>query len=385
MRRKAFLQYQWKEIRIAVLILGIMLLFGVLNMISVSDSSDIRDSDLMNNLLYLGNVSAGVNTLLYLGNVSAGVKTFSYAAYFISVVFAFSLFGIYGNTGKMDLFRSFPYTRREIWWRSYFMGSGILTMGYLVFALAAAIFYVGYWPTAHDAYLFSPAYEIFCSLDTLGNGLLYILEDWLITLGVFSLAVFARMAMGHVISALLVLAGLLTGPYLLLMDLSYRVMLQGNKMVHGNWALVDGVSYLADRLLVTTSHVENVFNDSTSYSYYDSAWGSVNIKYSTYEWSTIALWAGIVLAVSFFAYRMSKKDTAFSVVGRTPFVENLFIFCAGFYPAILVMLSSTDSVKGSLPVMLAVFLVIEGIMIHFFKRKRPGRYEKWNTWRGGDV
>lgn len=370
MRKKAFWVYQWKEIRIAVLVLGIVLVYGLLSMLAVSEEMYFHDYDV-----------AAVS-LLYLGNVATSGKFFSYAAWCIGGIFAFRLFGMYGETGKMELFRSLPYTRRGTWWRSYLMGSGILTIGYVIFAIVAAVFYFCYWPTAHDVYLQSPAYEVLCSLDTLGNAWMYLLEEWMIAMGVFSISVFARMAMGHLISALLVLAGLLTAPRLLLVDVGVRLVLRDNKLTHGNTELLDGIQYWADRLLITNSHAERELFYYTPYYYYDmeSASGIINVKYATYEWSTILLWMGIVVLAVIFAYQMCKKETAYSVVGRTPFLENLFIFFAGLYLAVL---SVSGGIRKNLPVMVVVFVLVEGIMIQLFKRKRQEKYEKWNTWKGG--
>lgn len=373
MRKKAFWEYQWKEIRIAVLVLGIVLVCGVLSMLAVSEEIFFYDYDVAS------------TSLLYLGNVARGGKIFSYAAWCMGGVFAFLLFGMYGDTGKMELFRSLPYTRRGTWWRSYLMGSGILTIGYVIFAIVAAILYFCYWPTAHDAYLQTPAYEILCSLDTLGNAWMFLLEEWIITLGVFSIAVFARMAMGHLISALLVLAGLLTAPSLLLINVGRQIISRDNKLAHGNTELLDGIQYWADWLLISRAHAERELFYYTSYFYYDvdSASGVVSVKYDTYEWSTIFLWMGMVVLATIFAYQMGKKETAYSVVGRTPFMENLFIFFAGLYLAMLLMFSMSGGISKSLPVLVAVFIVAEGIMIQLFKRKRQEKYEKWNTWKGG--
>lgn len=78
MRKKAFWEYQWKEIRIAVLVLGIALVCGVLSMLAVSEEIFFYDYDVAS------------TSLLYLGNVARGGKIFSYAAWCMGEYLPFS-------------------------------------------------------------------------------------------------------------------------------------------------------------------------------------------------------------------------------------------------------------------------------------------------------
>lgn len=385
MREIAFIEYQWKKIRIAVLILGLVLLYALLHMdISIElRAFDVLDAWQEWSLLDVFDF-IGENSLLYLGRVSGGVASYSHIAWVTAVFMAFALFEEYGDDGKLSLFRSLPYTKRQMWRCSWLMGGGIISVGYLVLAVASIFLYLFTYTVAHDAYLYSPAYEVLCSIDTLGNALLYILEECVIALGVFSVAVFARMAMGHVLAALLFLAGVFTAPSILLEELGRRLTLRGNGLGHGIMVLGERMMYLADRLLVKTAHLERSLDYYTPYHSYDEYSGHVTLEFCTYEWGTMVLWVGIGAVAMVFACRLTRKETAFSRIGRTPLLENLFILLAGLYPALLVMTGMSGGIRKSLPVMIVVFLMIEGIMVYFFKGNRGGKYEKWNTWRGGE-
>ena len=142
--------------------------------------------------------------------------------------------------------------------------------------------------------------------------------------------------------------------------------------------------YLAERLRVTTAHLERELDYYMPSHSYDEYSGHVTLEFYTYEWGTMALWVGIGAAAIAFACRLTRKETAFSRIGRTPLLENLFILLAGLYPALLVMTGMSVGIRKSLPVMIVVFLMIDGIMVYLFKGNRGRKYEKWNTWRGGE-
>ena len=141
--------------------------------------------------------------------------------------------------------------------------------------------------------------------------------------------------------------------------------------------------YLADRLQVTTAHLERELDYYMPSHSFDEYSGHVTLEFCTYEWCTMALWVGIGAAAMASAYALTKKETSFSKIGRTPLLENLFILLAGLYPALLVMTGMSSGIRKSLPVMIPIFLVVEGMMLYLFKGNRQGKYEKWNTWRGG--
>lgn len=382
MRERAFIDYQWKKVWAVVLYLGILLFYGLLDMFGI-----LLDADGIVGELNANNAIWGTQegTLLYLGRVSDGMSFYSHMNWIAAVFFAFSLFGEYGDDGRLCLFRSLPYTRKGLWRQSFLLGSGIVSAGYLVSSLAATVLYAGCYATVHDAYLYSPVYEVFCSIDTLGNAQMYILEEWVIALGIFSLAVFARMAMGHALAALLLLAGILTTPYLLLKDLGHRLSLRGSEPGRGIKALAEGMADLGDRLLASTAHLQRSFTYYRPSHYYDKTTGAICIGYCTYEWRTLFLWAAMGICAFFLAGRLTRREHAFSKIGKTPLMENLFILLAGLYPAVLVMCSMPGGIREILPMMLVVFLMMEGIMWWLFKGKRQKRYERWNTWRGGNY
>ena len=382
MRERALIDYQWKKVWGVVLYLGILVFYGLLDMFGILLDGDGIVGELNANDTIWGTQEGA---LLYLGRVADGMSFFSHVNWLAAALIAFLLFGEYGDEGRLCLFRSLPYTRKGLWRKSVLLGSGIISGGYLIFSVAATLLYAGCHDTVQNAYLYSPACEVLCSIDTLGNALMYILEEWVIALGIFSVAVFARMAMGHVLAAVLLLAGILTTPYLVLKELGDRLGLRGNEPGRGISALSGGMSDLGDRLLATTAHLERSLTYYRPSHYFDETTGAICIEYCTYEWRTLLLWAVIGIGAFLLAGRLSGREQAFSKIGRTPLLENLFILLAGVYPAVLVMCGMSCGIRRSLPMMLVVFLMMEGIMWWLFKGKRQKRYERWNTWRGGSY
>ena len=110
---------------------------------------------------------------------------FDYFAWLIAVLMAFHGFSEYAEEGKLSFFRSLPYTKKRVWIQWFFMGVGVLTFAYFIIAIVSVISYAEYFPIYQMMYLRTPIYDLLCRLDTAGNGLLYIMEHWIICLAIY--------------------------------------------------------------------------------------------------------------------------------------------------------------------------------------------------------
>ena len=227
-------------------------------------------------------------------------------------------------------------------------------------------------------YLRTPIYDLLCRLDTAGNGLLYIMEHWIICLAIYALAVFARMVMNHLVGALLTFVGILAAPYLTVHTLlEYRYLY---------WQSSAGTVLQWLEELLEIFHVTNIVSGIHYYDGIDYEAVS-SVDYRFYYPSAIFLWLGIAVVCSLLAYHMANQDHSSGKIGKNAVYENIFIVCTGLYVALLIPFTAyfRDKLSGHeklmLFLMLIAFSITEVIMVRLFKGK--GKYDHYNSWKSG--
>lgn len=379
MKNWAFYEYKLRQLVVPLILMAVLLVKCFYQMTCVPAQ-------------YLGDTLVDKESfeLFFLGRSIQPVTSNSILLWGIIFLLAFLLFREYGNQGMTELFRGLPYKKRALWFRSLFLGITVITIFYLLLALFALISYCCYWPEYHEEYLKLPAYDMLCRIDTLGNGWMFILQYWAVSLGIFSVAVFTRMAMGYGVAVVLSFLGITTAPYLLLEEIAYRFRIRKTPGA-GIW------QEWADRVLpLSVSCNSQLYfpgwdpdqvwwkgdgTGSTNVEYQMGVIQQVGAKYFMFDSVTILFWFGIAILFLILSYHMSEKECGFAIIARTSFYENAFFLGIGLYLALLVFCFVPGGISKSAPVMLLVFAVAETILLFVFKKK--GRYDYLQSGKGG--
>lgn len=309
---------------------------------------------------------------IFLENISSGCNLLTAVVIVFSVIIAMIGFEEFAKRESIEFLRSLPYARGKIWRTSYFLGAGFITLLFIGLLVATFINYQMTLYHVNEAYLCFSDYEAIREMDSMGNAMILILYHWIICMCIYSMAVFARVIMQNLFSAILTFLGILTFPYVLSIAIEFIGANNSPAIIKG---LINRLGIFSVVFPERTCHTEIL---------YENVIEKVDIVYYFPELDIAIIWAGMAILFTVLAYFMAKSEQNSGKIGKNAIYENIFIFGAGIYVAMLIpafgILEKMGKTKISI-LMIVVFVVTEIVLYRIFKAK--GKYDYLNATQEG--
>lgn len=375
--KKSLFLYKMKQLKSVYILMGALLLLVLF--LLFRSSKDTESFWVQMSMDYM--TSQSILKPIFLSEIYEIMQVFDLLFYVLAFVLAFYLFQEFTDRSKLTLFRSLPYTRKQIFGSWFVLGAVPLAAGYVVMAAATGIKFLLCHSVWYAKYLNTSFFLDYLKVDTLGNAWMMILQDFIVCMAVYALGVFARVVMNHFFSAGLVFVGILSAPYMIFWNIFQYLMYKGVD-ISGLEPVLDLVRFSSVSLLHSgeIGQEGSILLRNIAYKYRALDQG---YALGAYEPGIILLWLAFAALFTILAYRMATGEYSGARLGKTVVFENIFIVCTGLYFALLVLwtnIAMEHPAKYSIIIMVLIFAVVEWLMLRRFKGK--GRYDALNTWQG---
>ncbi|MDE6254420.1 MAG: hypothetical protein K2M78_17595 [Lachnospiraceae bacterium] len=341
---KSYIKYRLKRLRIPM----ILMLCTVLVVCSgiISGKASMYGDKIAGSTFFIKNLTDTLGRTFLIFIILSACLGFSSMTYCIS-----------------DTEKALPYKSGTRYLISYFSGFLFMSISFLLISLSAVFHYVNNYTDYSEINMMSSYYTEICRLDSLGNGLMFIFNIFLVCLAVYTVFGMAAIITEYGLLSVLVAIGILVFPEFLVIVLN----MISNLFVENIWNLFG----IMDVTRVSEWFSEIEMEDKIIY---------IGDRTSN------CLGMFIITAVSYIIGYMAVKNID-NTSGRftiSVLFDRYIIFMSGLYIAFLIPLM--DFLNGK-PVyivvllMAAVFLIIEIFMMKSLSKGK--KYDYLNP--GGDL
>ena len=179
--KKSLLLYKTKQLKSIYILMGVVLLLVLFLLFrSSEDTESFWVQMSMDDM-----ASQSMLKPVFLSGMYEIMQVFDLFFYVLAFVLAFSLFQEFTDRSKLTLFRSLPYTRKQIFGSWFVLGAVPLAAGYVVMAAATGIKFLLCHSTWYAKYLNTNFFLDYLKVDTLGNTWMMILQDFIVCMAIY--------------------------------------------------------------------------------------------------------------------------------------------------------------------------------------------------------